>query len=46
MQESEITIEVFNDFKDIINGLRLKLGNDYSCKKVFMMLNKNLVNKE
>lgn len=25
----------------VVNSLNLKLGNDYFCKKVFMLLNKN-----
>lgn len=26
---------------NVVNSLNLKLGNDYLCKKVFMLLNKN-----
>lgn len=26
---------------NVVNSLNLKLGNDYFCKKVFMLLNKN-----
>ena len=40
MGETEITVQVFNNFNEI-DKLGQKLGSDYSCKKVFMLLHKN-----
>ncbi len=35
----------FDILKNIVSSLALKIGNDYSCKKPFMMLNSGTINK-
>lgn len=34
-------VQKFEYMSNIVNKLGLKLGDDYSCKKVFMLLHKN-----